>query len=207
MEIIDGKISGKIRVAVFVSGGGTNLQALIDEEKAEKFPDAKIVLVISSSKDVYALKRAENAGIKSVVCSGKDREIKMLNILREYQIDMAVLAGYLKILSRDFINNAGIPFINIHPALLPKHGGKGCYGIHVHEKVLEAGEKKTGATVHYVNEITDGGEIIIQRAIAVKDGDTPETLQRRVMEQVEWKILPEAVRIVSKNVKIDKGDV
>ncbi len=200
MEVADRKKTKKARMAVFVSGGGTNLQALIDEEKAGKFPDSKIVLVISSSKNAYALKRAKNAGIKSIICSGNDREIKILNVLREYRIDMAVLAGYLKILSRDLINNSGIPFINIHPALLPKHGGKGCYGIHVHEQVLEAGERETGATVHYVNEITDGGEIIIQKAVRVEAGDTPEILQKRVMEQAEWKILPEAVRIVSKKI-------
>lgn len=204
MELVDRKSRGKARIAVFVSGGGTNLQALIDEEKAGKFPDAEIVLVVSGSRDAYALKRAENAGIETVVCVGKDREADMLKALREHGIDMVVLAGYLKILSSKFIDNVGIPVINIHPALLPKHGGKGCYGLHVHEQVLEAGEKETGATVHYVNEITDGGEIIIQRSVAVEDGDTPEILQRRVMEQAEWKILPEAVRIVSRKILKNK---
>lgn len=204
MELVDRENREKVRIAVFVSGGGTNLQALINEEKAGKFPDAEIVLVVSGSRDAYALKRAENAGIETVVCVGKDREADMLKALREHGIDMVVLAGYLKILSSKFIDNVGIPVINIHPALLPKHGGKGCYGLHVHEQVLEAGEKETGATVHYVNEITDGGEIIIQRSVAVKDGDTPEILQRRVMEQAEWKILPEAVRIVSRKILKDK---
>ncbi len=204
MELVDRENREKVRIAVFVSGGGTNLQALINEEKAGKFPDAEICLVVSGSRDAYALKRAENAGIETVVCVGKDREADMLKALREYGIDMVVLAGYLKILSSKFIDDVGIPIINIHPALLPKHGGKGCYGLNVHEQVIEAGEKETGATVHYVNEITDGGEIIIQRPVAVEDGDTPEILQRRVMEQAEWKILPEAVRIVSRKILKDK---
>lgn len=178
-----------VRIAVLVSGGGTNLQALIDNEKDDKLSPCSIELVVSNNPDAFALKRASEAGIKSFVTSDEE---ELLRITDEHKIDFLVLAGYLKILSKNFITKFNKPIINIHPSLIPSFCGKGCYGLHVHEKALEYGVKVSGATVHYVNEIPDGGEIILQKAVDVKPGDTPEQLQRRIMEQAEWILLPKA---------------
>lgn len=178
-----------VRIAVLVSGGGTNLQALIDNEKDGKLSPCSIELVVSNNPDAFALKRASEAGIKSFVTSDEE---ELLRITDEHKIDFLVLAGYLKILSKNFITKFNKPIINIHPSLIPSFCGKGCYGIHVHEKALEYGVKVSGATVHYVNEIPDGGEIILQKAVDVKPGDTPEQLQRRIMERAEWILLPKA---------------
>lgn len=178
-----------VRIAVLVSGGGTNLQALIDNEKDDKLSPCSIELVVSNNPDAFALKRASEAGIKSFVTSDEE---ELLRITDEHKIDFLVLAGYLKILSKNFITKFNKPIINIHPSLIPLFCGKGCYGLHVHEKALEYGVKVSGATVHYVNEIPDGGEIILQKAVDVKPGDTPEQLQRRIMEQAEWILLPKA---------------
>ncbi|MBF0979868.1 MAG: phosphoribosylglycinamide formyltransferase [Clostridiales bacterium] len=182
-----------MNVAVLVSGGGTNLQALLDSKILKS---GQIKLVISNNADAYALKRAENAGIPAVCVTKKSYktaetcEAKMLEILQDYQIDVIVLAGFLSILSKDFIKSYENRIINIHPSLIPSFCGKGCYGIKVHEKALEKGVKITGATVHFVNEIADDGKIIMQKSVQVEDGDTPQTLQKRVMEEAEWKILP-----------------
>ena len=178
-----------VRIAVLVSGGGTNLQALIDNEKDGKLSPCSIELVVSNNPDAFALKRASEAGIKSFVTSDEE---ELLRITDEHKIDFLVLAGYLNILSKNFITKFNKPIINIHPSLIPSFCGKGCYGLHVHEKALEYGVKVSGATVHYVNEIPDGGEIILQKAVDVKPGDTPEQLQRRIMEQAEWILLPKA---------------
>lgn len=181
--------SATVRIAVLVSGGGTNLQALIDNEKDGKLSPCSIELVVSNNSGVFALKRAAEAGIESFVTSNEE---ELLRITDEHKIDFLVLAGYLKILSKDFITKFNKPIINIHPSLIPSFCGKGCYGLHVHEKALEYGVKVSGATVHYVNEIPDGGEIILQKAVDVMPGDTPEQLQRRIMEQAEWVLLPKA---------------
>ena len=178
-----------VRIAVLVSGGGTNLQALIDKEATGKLSPCSIELVVSNNPDAFALKRASEAGIKSFVTSDEE---ELLRITDEHKIDFLVLAGYLKILSKNFITKFNKPIINIHPSLIPSFCGKGCYGLHVHEKALEYGVKVSGATVHYVNEIPHGGEIILQKAVDVKSGDTPEQLQRRIMEQAEWILLPKA---------------
>ena len=183
----------KMNIAVLVSGGGTNLQALLDSKILKS---GQIKLVISNNADAYALKRAENAGIPAVCFTKKSYktaetcEAKMLEILQDYQIDVIVLAGFLSILSKDFIKSYENRIINIHPSLIPSFCGKGCYGIKVHEKALEKGVKITGATVHFVNEIADDGKIIMQKSVQVEDGDTPQTLQKRVMEEAEWEILP-----------------
>jgi phosphoribosylglycinamide formyltransferase-1 len=185
-----------IRIAALVSGGGTNLQALLDAEN----PHGRIVLTISSRSGAYALERAKRAGIDTRVISkrkhGENFVRRMLDTLREYQIDLIVLAGYLTILDPEIVRSYNRRIINVHPALLPSFGGLGFYGLRVHQAALERGVKVTGATIHFVNEIPDGGEIIAQRAVDVLPGDTPETLQRRVMEQAEWTLLPEAVRVV-----------
>ncbi|MCR5228696.1 MAG: phosphoribosylglycinamide formyltransferase [Solobacterium sp.] len=192
-----------IKIAVLVSGGGTNLQALIDSEKAGMFPSGKITLVLSGNDRAYALERARSAGIETAVVRRKDYETQdlfdnaVITVLKEHDIDMIVLAGYLSILGMPVIEAYPERIINIHPSLIPSFCGKGFYGLKVHQAALERGVKITGATVHYVNEIPDGGRILIQKAVAVEEGDTPEILQRRVMEQAEWKILPQAVRIVS----------
>lgn len=189
----------KIPVAVLVSGGGTNLQALIDAERNGIIKSAEIALVISSRADAFALKRAERAGIPSVTvakseCSTQaEFERRIEAALEERKIGVIVLAGFMSILSADFTARYPERIINVHPSLIPKYCGKGFYGLKVHEAVLAAGEKVTGATVHYVNEIPDGGRIIFQKEVAVMDGDTPETLQRRVMEEAEWILLPRAV--------------
>lgn len=187
-------IDATCRIAVLVSGGGTNLQALIDAESRGENPSGKIVLVATTNPNAFALKRAQNAGIHTFVYK---EESELIEELSKKKIDLIVLAGFLKILSADFISEYPERIINVHPALLPSFGGKGCYGIHVHEKALEYGVKVTGATVHFVNEVPDGGKIIAQKAVYVEPGDTPEVLQKRVMEEAEWVILPMAVSALS----------
>ena len=194
----------KTKIAVFVSGGGTNLQALIDAEKAGKIPHGEIALVVASKPGVFALERAAKAGIKSVVVERKkypDKpsfEADLKKALDENGIQMIILAGFMLVLSADFVKQYPDRIINVHPALIPSFCGDGFYGLHVHEAVLNYGVKVTGATVHFVNEVTDGGKIILQKAVDVLDGDTPEVLQKRVMEQAEWIILPQAAEIVAK---------
>lgn len=202
----------KTKIAVFVSGGGTNFEALINAQKNGKIPHGEIVLMVSSSKTAYALKRAENHGIKSVVCSKKELgsqerfEEEILKNLEENDIQLIVLAGFMSILSKEFTKKYENRIINIHPSLIPSFCGEGFYGLHVHEAALKKGVKVTGATVHIVNEIPDGGPIIMQRAVYVEENDTPEILQKRVMEQAEWKILPESVELMcSGKVKIENG--
>jgi len=187
-------LGSRTRIAVMVSGGGTNLQALIDAEKSGIIKSGEIVMVASNKSDAYALTRAEQNGIEAVIMTG---ESDILNIFREKGIELIVLAGFLKILSPEFINEYRGRIINIHPALIPSFCGDGCYGLHVHEKALAYGVKVTGATVHFVNEVTDGGEIIAQKAVDVMDGDTPEILQKRVMTQAEWILLPQATEKIS----------
>lgn len=190
----------KIRIAVLVSQGGTNLQALIDAEKAGIINSGKIQVVISNNKDAYALKRAQNAGIRSYSVSNEgDESIEsdILDILKREEIDFIVLAGFTMILSANFISMYDHRIINVHPSLIPSFCGKGFYGLKVHEAVLEYGCKVTGATVHFVNEIPDGGEIIMQKAVDILDGDEPESLQRRVMEEAEHVILPQAIERIT----------
>ena len=181
-------------IAVLVSGGGTNLQALIDAQNSGIIKSGKINLVISNNPDAFALERAKKAGIKTVVCNkkelGAEFENKLISVLEENNTDFIVLAGFMCILSERFTSHFEKKIINVHPSLIPSFCGKGFYGLHVHEAALEYGVKVTGATVHFVNEIPDGGEIIMQKAVEIKEGDTPEILQKRVMEEAEWKILP-----------------
>ena len=191
----------RTRIAVLVSGGGTNLQALIDAQGRGEIPDGEIVLVISNNPKAYALERAKNAGIKTAVCAKPDMEEKILETLASCNIDLIVLAGFMAILSKDFVSRWPERIINIHPSLIPSFCGEGFYGLRVHEAALNYGVKVTGATVHYVNEIPDGGRIICQKAVEIRDGDTPETLQRRVMEEAEWKLLPMATQIVAKRIR------
>lgn len=196
----------KTKIAVFVSGGGTNLQALIDARKNGVISSGKITLVISNNPDAYALKRAEKAGIKTMVISRKDCgtqkifEDNLLMALKNNGIEMIILAGFMCILSENFTSQYPERIINVHPSLIPSFCGKGFYGIKVHEAALAKGVKVTGATVHFVNDIPDGGRIIKQKAVYVEDGDTPEILQKRVMEQAEWQILPEAAEEVAKKI-------
>ncbi len=189
------------RIAVMVSGGGTNLQALIDAEKKGVLRSGLIELVISDNPEAYAMERARENGIEAVFT--KD-ENEMISLLEDHGIELVVLAGFLKILSPDFIRRYPERIINIHPSLIPSFCGKGAYGLHVHEKALAYGVKVTGATVHFVNEIPDGGRIIAQKAVAVEENDTPETLQRRVMEQAEWKLLPAACEKVSAKIRRER---
>lgn len=188
----------KAKIAVLVSGGGTNLQAIIDAQNSGVIKSGEIKLVISNNADAYALTRAENAGIKAIYISKKELktqkafESAVIAALEENGIDLIVLAGFMSILSADFTSRYDHRIINVHPSLIPSFCGQGYYGLRVHEAALKKGVKVTGATVHFVNEIPDGGEIIAQKAVEVMDGDTPETLQRRVMEQAEWIILPQS---------------
>ena len=197
-------------IAVMVSGGGTNLQALIDAEKAGKIPHGKITLVVASNDSAYALKRAENNDIETVVVKHKAYENQdafdkaIVETLHAHNIDMVVLAGYLSILGETVIQAYRDRIINIHPSLIPSFCGKGFYGLKVHEAALARGVKVTGATVHLVNEIPDGGRILKQKAVYIEDGDTAETLQRRVMEQAEWILLPEACEDIAK--QLDEGE-
>lgn len=192
----------KVRIAVLVSGGGTNLQALIDSESSGVISSGEIVLVASTNKNAYALTRAENAHIETFTYS---LEQELIDKLNQSEIDLIVLAGFLRILSPEFVSRFENRIINIHPALLPSFGGKGCYGIHVHEKALEYGVKVSGATVHFVNAVPDGGKIIAQKAVEVKDDDTPEQLQKRIMEEAEWIILPQATEKICKEIASKKS--
>lgn len=196
----------KARIAVLVSGGGTNLQALIDAQAAGVITSGEIVTVIASKPDAYALERAKRAGIPTAVVSRRETgsqeafEAGIREVLTEARADLIVLAGFLSILSEDFTGRYPERIINVHPSLIPSFCGAGFYGLRVHEAALAYGVKVTGATVHFVNEVPDGGKIILQKAVEIRDGDTPEVLQRRVMEEAEWIILPRAVEIVSKQI-------
>ncbi len=200
--------SDKIRIAVFVSGGGTNLQALIDAQRSGRLSSGKIVLVVSSNPGAYAINRAADAGIEAVtVCRkemGDQFEAQLIRVLEKHRIEMIVLAGFMSILSADFISHYENRIINIHPSLIPSFCGKGMYGLHVHEAALAYGVKVSGATAHYVNEVTDGGKIILQKAVRVRQDDTPESLQKRIMKQAEWDILPRATEQVAKKLQKEK---
>ncbi len=204
-------MSKKVKIVVLVSGGGTNLQALIDAQNSGIITNGKIVCVISSKPGAYALTRAENAGIDAYVVSKKecksqaDFEEKIEAILENKGAELIILAGFMSILSADFTKKHENRIINVHPALIPSFCGAGYYGLKVHEAALAYGVKVTGATVHFVNEIPDGGKIIMQKAVKIHDGDTPEKLQKRVMKQAEWKILPASAELVCK--KILNGEV
>ena len=194
------------KIAVLVSGGGTNLQALIDAEKRGELGNGKISLVIASKPDVYALERAKNNGIEAIVLARKEYadiaaySKALADTLEQKGTDLVVLAGFLTIIDEQVYQRFPNKILNVHPALIPSFCGKGYYGLRVHEAALAYGVKVTGATVHFVNEITDGGKIIMQKAVEIHEGDTPETLQRRVMQEAEWIILPEAVEKVSKDI-------
>ena len=200
----------KIRIGVLVSGGGTNLQALIDAEKNGIIKSGEIVVVVSSKPDVYALTRAKNAGINSAVVSRKDCsdacefEDEIINILKENRVELVILAGFMSILGEKFIRLYSGRIINVHPSLIPSFFWAGYYGLKVHEAALSYGVKVTGATVHFVNEIPDGGKIIAQKAVDVLPDDTPEILQKRVMEQAEWILLPQAAEKVSRELLKEK---
>jgi len=192
-----------VRVAILVSGGGTNLQAIIDAKNAGKIPSAELALVIASNDKAYALTRAANAGIASEVlrkAKGEDVTLygeRLLEVLRAHRIDLVVLAGFLTILPENVIRAYDHRILNVHPSLIPSFCGDGFYGLRVHEAALQKGVKVTGATIHFVNEITDGGDIIAQKAVEVLPDDTPETLQKRVMVEAEWVLLPQAVETVA----------
>ena len=204
------KSENKVRIAVLVSGGGTNLQALIDAQKAGIIKHGEIALVISNNSEAYAITRAETAGISSEIISSKeykaqnDFEEKLVSTLEENKIDLIVLAGFMRILSENFTSKYSRKIINVHPSLIPSFCGKGYYGLKVHEAALAYGVKVTGATVHFVNEVPDGGEIILQKSVSVKKGETPESLQQRVMRQAEWIILPRAVELVSRDIVFER---
>ena len=207
-------MSEKIRIAVLVSGGGTNLQALIDAQQAGEIPDGEIALVVSNKTGAYALERAAKAGIHAVTVTKKASggtqegfEQALLAILKENRIDLIILAGFLAILSADFTRAYNDRIINVHPSLIPSFCGKGFYGLKVHEAALEYGVKVTGATVHLVNEIPDGGRILLQKAVDILPDDTAETLQKRVMEQAEWKLLPKAAQLVAHQLLEEKNNV
>ena len=192
----------KAKIAVLVSGGGTNLQALIDAQKSNIIKSGEIVLVVSNNPNAYAITRASLAGIPSVIVSKKELgsqeafEEKLIGVLEENGIELIILAGFMSILSESFTSRYPKRIINVHPSLIPSFCGKGFYGLRVHQAALDYGVKVTGATVHFVNEIPDGGEIIAQKAVEIQEGDTPELLQRRVMEQAEWILLPQAAEKV-----------
>ena len=200
----------KAKIAVLVSGGGTNLQALIDAQNSGIIESGRVELVISNNPDAYALERASKAGIPGVVISKKNLgsqeafEEAIVAALEENKIDLIVLAGFMSILSEKFTSLYPKRILNVHPSLIPSFCGAGFYGLKVHEEALKYGVKVTGATVHFVNEIPDGGEIIFQKAVCIEEGDTPEILQRRVMEQAEWKILPLSVEKVCASIKEEK---
>lgn len=200
----------KARIAVLVSGGGTNLQALLDAQKSGLLNSGEIVLVVSNKPGVYALQRAAEAGVEHVVLHRKELgaerfENELISLLAERKIDLIVLAGFLAILSEQFVKRYPRRILNIHPSLIPSFCGDGYYGLKVHEAALARGVKLTGATVHFVNEITDGGEIIAQAAVTVPEGITAEALQKRVMEQAEWKLLPEGTEMVSAEIVSEKN--
>ena len=198
-------MSSFARVAVLISGGGTNLQAIIDRLAAGELPHVELALVVSSRKNAGGLDKAERAGIKHIYIGKENFEQELIALLEEHEIDIVVLAGFLKILSSDFVSRYPDRIINVHPSLIPSFCGDGFYGLRVHEAALSYGVKVTGATVHFVNEVTDGGKIIAQRAVDIKDGDTPEILQRRVMEEAEWKLLPAAVEKVAAEIVARRG--
>ena len=198
-------MSSFAKVAVLISGGGTNLQAIIDRLAAGELPHVELALVVSSRKNARGLDRAERAGIKHIYIGKENFEQELIKLLGEHEIDIIVLAGFLKILSSDFVSRYPDRIINVHPSLIPSFCGDGFYGLRVHEAALSYGVKVTGATVHFVNEVTDGGKIIAQRAVDVKDGDTPEILQRRVMEEAEWKLLTAAVEKVAAELGARRG--
>lgn len=195
------------QIAVLVSGGGTNLQALIDAAGRGELPHGTLALVIADRPGIRAIERAEKAGIPCAVIPRREPgfEEKVLDALEERRIDMAVLAGFLGILSGDFIRAFGGPILNIHPSLIPAFCGRGYYGLRVHQAALDYGVKVTGATVHYVNEVPDGGKILLQKAVDILPGDTPEILQRRVMEQAEWVLLPRAAELTAKELVEKEG--
>ncbi|MBQ9070588.1 MAG: phosphoribosylglycinamide formyltransferase [Clostridia bacterium] len=201
----------KIKIAVLVSGGGTNLQALIDAEHSGEIKSGNIALVVSNVKDAYALTRAENAGIENITVSKKELgsqeafEDKLISELEKRGIELIVLAGFMSILSEKFTRHFSDRIINVHPSLIPSFCGKGFYGLRVHEAALEYGVKVTGATVHFVNEIPDGGKIIMQKAVKIRECDTPETLQKRVMKIAEWKILPQSCEKVCQDLLSKKA--
>ena len=203
-------MSRQAKIAVLVSGGGTNLQALIDAQQCGALQSGEIVLVISNKPGAYALQRAEKAGIPALTITRKDCgsteafEAALLAALEENHIDLIILAGFMSILSADFTRRCPDRILNVHPSLIPSFCGKGMYGLRVHQAALDYGVKVTGATVHLVNEIPDGGRILLQKAVAILPEDTPETLQRRVMEQAEWILLPQAAEMLSANIVKEK---
>ena len=201
----------KAKIAVLVSGGGTNLQALIDAQGSGIIKSGEITLVLSNKPGAYALERAKDAGIESLVINKKecidatDFESRIIDALDSRGIDLIVLAGFMCILSERFTTHYKDRIINVHPSLIPSFCGEGFYGLHVHEAALAYGVKVSGATVHFVNEIPDGGKIIMQKAVEVKDGDTPETLQKRIMEEAEWKILPLSCELISETIVSERN--
>lgn len=200
----------KTKIAVLVSGGGTNLQALLDAQQSGLLTDGEIVLVVASNAKAYALTRAAQAGVPAVVCSRKELgsqaafEAAISQALADHGVELIVLAGFMSILSEDFPSRWPRRILNVHPSLIPSFCGKGYYGLKVHEAALAYGVKVTGATVHFVNEVPDGGEILLQKAVEVLPGDTPEVLQRRVMEQAEWILLPQATQMISEEIRREK---
>ena len=200
----------KTKIAVLVSGGGTNLQALLDAQQSGLLTDGEIVLVVASNAKAYALTRAAQAGVPAVVCSRKELgsqaafEAAIAQALADHEVELIVLAGFMSILSEDFTSRWPRRILNVHPSLIPSFCGKGYYGLKVHEAALAYGVKVTGATVHFVNEVPDGGEILLQKAVEVLPGDTPEVLQRRVMEQAEWILLPQATQRISEEIRREK---
>ena len=203
----------KARIAVLVSGGGTNLQALIDAEKSGILKSGTIRIVISNKADAYAIQRAEKSNIKTSVilkneCGSREKfEEKLISVLEEEKVDLIILAGFLSILSEKFTEHFEKRIINVHPSLIPSFCGEGFYGLKVHEAALEKGVKVTGATVHFVNAVPDGGEISLQKAVTIRKNETPETLQKRVMQLAEWKILPKAAELVSASIVKNRKEV
>lgn len=201
----------KARIAVLVSGGGTNLEALLNAQEAGALPHVEIVLVLSSNPEAYALERAKRRGVPAIPLSRKQLgqepfEAALMEALTQYRVDLVVLAGFLSILSLDFVRRWPDRIVNVHPSLIPAFCGKGYYGLKVHEAALRRGVRVTGATVHLVNEIPDGGRILLQKAVDILPGDTPETLQRRVMEQAEWVLLPQAAEQLAAHIATEKED-
>lgn len=196
----------KVKIGVMVSGGGTNLQALIDAQKSGIIESGEIVLVLSNKADAYALERGKAAGIatevvlKSECKDSGEFEARLIDALEKAQVELIVLAGFMSILSKNFTDKYKNRILNVHPSLIPSFCGEGFYGLRVHRAALEKGVKVSGATVHFVNEIPDGGEIIMQKAVEVEEGDTPETLSKRILENAEWKILPASTELVAKRI-------
>ena len=201
----------KARIAVLVSGGGTNLEALLNAQEAGALPHGEIVLVLSSNPEAYALERAKRRGVPAIPLSRKQLgqepfEAALMEALTQYRVDLVVLAGFLSILSLDFVRRWPDRIVNVHPSLIPAFCGQGYYGLKVHEAALRRGVRVTGATVHLVNEIPDGGRILLQKAVDILPGDTPETLQRRVMEQAEWVLLPQAAEQLAAHIATEKEE-